>query len=216
MGDTRILNSVFSLHDLVVLGIVESYANLPSYRAAPLCRLWNPLTFITRGVPSEVLEKHEASIFPTSQPSQPRSRSLMTVSTDTSNTVPGALRKRKAHTKSRRGCSSCKTRRVKCDESKPGCQQCKGMSLGNVTTISTQICLLPHFRRVRRVLRVWWQGRWLDIHGRELLRSKRTICIAFRALKHNGRCGGRGQFEFVELPTTKPILYDGCTLQWAC
>lgn len=39
MGNTRILNSVFSLHDLVILGIVESYANLPSYRAASLCRL---------------------------------------------------------------------------------------------------------------------------------------------------------------------------------
>jgi len=52
----------------------------------------------------------------------------MTVSPPTSNAVPSALRKRKAHTKSRRGCSSCKTRRVKCDESKPACQQCKGMS----------------------------------------------------------------------------------------
>jgi hypothetical protein len=50
----------------------------------------------------------------------------MTISPTTSNTVPSALRKRKAHTKSRRGCSSCKTRRVKCDESKPACQQCKG------------------------------------------------------------------------------------------
>ncbi|GAB7323373.1 hypothetical protein MBLNU13_g05833t2 [Cladosporium sp. NU13] len=42
----------------------------------------------------------------------------------TSDTVPSALRKRKAHTKSRRGCSSCKTRRVKCDENKPTCEQC--------------------------------------------------------------------------------------------
>lgn len=52
----------------------------------------------------------------------------MTISPTSSNTVPSALRKRKAHTKSRRGCSSCKTRRVKCDESKPACQQCKGES----------------------------------------------------------------------------------------
>jgi hypothetical protein len=52
----------------------------------------------------------------------------MTISPTTSNAVPSALRKRKAHTKSRRGCSSCKTRRVKCDESKPACQQCKGKS----------------------------------------------------------------------------------------
>ncbi|KAF2195174.1 hypothetical protein K469DRAFT_743806 [Zopfia rhizophila CBS 207.26] len=33
-------------------------------------------------------------------------------------------RKRKTHTKSRRGCGNCKLRRVKCDEAKPGCKKC--------------------------------------------------------------------------------------------
>ncbi|KAJ9137444.1 Alpha-galactosidase [Pleurostoma richardsiae] len=33
-------------------------------------------------------------------------------------------RKRKVHNKSRRGCGNCKLRRVKCDESKPGCKRC--------------------------------------------------------------------------------------------
>ncbi|OJD27307.1 hypothetical protein ACJ73_01300 [Blastomyces percursus] len=33
-------------------------------------------------------------------------------------------RKRKAHKQSRRGCGNCKIRRVKCDEGRPGCEQC--------------------------------------------------------------------------------------------
>ncbi|KAJ5975791.1 hypothetical protein N7481_009498 [Penicillium waksmanii] len=33
-------------------------------------------------------------------------------------------RKRRKHTKSRRGCRNCKLRRVKCDESKPHCMKC--------------------------------------------------------------------------------------------
>lgn len=36
-----------------------------------------------------------------------------------------AQRRRRAHKKSRRGCSSCKLRRVKCDEEKPCCKKCK-------------------------------------------------------------------------------------------
>ncbi|KAK5110809.1 hypothetical protein LTR62_005520 [Meristemomyces frigidus] len=36
-----------------------------------------------------------------------------------------ATRKRKAHTKSRKGCANCKLRRVKCDESKPSCEKCQ-------------------------------------------------------------------------------------------
>ncbi|KAK4159850.1 hypothetical protein QBC43DRAFT_271631 [Cladorrhinum sp. PSN259] len=35
-----------------------------------------------------------------------------------------AVRKRKKHTKSRRGCQNCKLRHVKCDESKPSCKTC--------------------------------------------------------------------------------------------
>ncbi|KAK3670097.1 hypothetical protein LTR78_010037 [Recurvomyces mirabilis] len=34
-------------------------------------------------------------------------------------------RKRKAHTKSRRGCGNCKLRRVKCDEGRPACEKCR-------------------------------------------------------------------------------------------
>ncbi|KAJ5578239.1 uncharacterized protein N7459_007203 [Penicillium hispanicum] len=33
-------------------------------------------------------------------------------------------RRRRAHTKSRRGCRNCKLRRVKCDEGRPQCQKC--------------------------------------------------------------------------------------------
>ncbi|KAJ9371413.1 transcriptional regulator family: Fungal Specific TF [Paecilomyces variotii] len=33
-------------------------------------------------------------------------------------------RRRRAHTKSRRGCRNCKLRRVKCDEGEPSCQKC--------------------------------------------------------------------------------------------
>ncbi|KAF2722529.1 hypothetical protein K431DRAFT_266560 [Polychaeton citri CBS 116435] len=36
----------------------------------------------------------------------------------------GAVRKRKSHKKSRKGCVNCKVRRVKCDEEHPSCQQC--------------------------------------------------------------------------------------------
>lgn len=36
-----------------------------------------------------------------------------------------AQRRRRAHKKSRRGCSSCKLRRVKCDEGRPYCRKCK-------------------------------------------------------------------------------------------
>ncbi|KAF2676473.1 hypothetical protein K458DRAFT_181944 [Lentithecium fluviatile CBS 122367] len=35
------------------------------------------------------------------------------------------VRPRRAHTKSRTGCNTCKTRRKKCDESQPACQQCQ-------------------------------------------------------------------------------------------
>lgn len=35
-----------------------------------------------------------------------------------------AVRKRRAHNKSRRGCRNCKLRRVKCDETRPQCQKC--------------------------------------------------------------------------------------------
>ncbi|KAF2719010.1 hypothetical protein K431DRAFT_123373 [Polychaeton citri CBS 116435] len=48
---------------------------------------------------------------------------------------PGALsrdpklRTRRAHTKSRQGCRSCKTKRIKCDETKPDCTQCMERSL---------------------------------------------------------------------------------------
>ncbi|KAG2736519.1 hypothetical protein G9P44_000609 [Scheffersomyces stipitis] len=37
--------------------------------------------------------------------------------------------KRKYHQKSRSGCSTCKKRRVKCDETKPSCNKCKHMNL---------------------------------------------------------------------------------------
>lgn len=89
------------------------------------------------------------------------------------------------------------------------------MSLGSVATLA-QPCLLQHLCRVWRVLRVWWQGRWLDIHGREFLRSKRLICGASKAHEHNDMCDGNRRLAFVELPTTEPVLRDSCTLRWAC
>jgi len=39
------------------------------------------------------------------------------------------IRRRRAHKKSRSGCSGCKLRRVKCDEGKPGCRRCKDFGL---------------------------------------------------------------------------------------
>lgn len=38
-------------------------------------------------------------------------------------------RQRRSHKKSRRGCASCKHRRIKCDESKPGCKRCRSFGL---------------------------------------------------------------------------------------
>ncbi|KAK0723448.1 hypothetical protein B0T26DRAFT_599032, partial [Lasiosphaeria miniovina] len=38
-------------------------------------------------------------------------------------------RKRKSHTKSRRGCGNCKLRRVKCDEGKPCCKRCQSFGV---------------------------------------------------------------------------------------
>lgn len=43
---------------------------------------------------------------------------------DTSSLVQPDRRMRK-HTKSRRACANCRLRRVKCDETKPGCQKCE-------------------------------------------------------------------------------------------
>ena len=36
---------------------------------------------------------------------------------------------RKGHRKSRRGCKTCKSRKVKCDEIRPGCNHCKRLNL---------------------------------------------------------------------------------------
>lgn len=41
------------------------------------------------------------------------------------NATSNANRQRRAHKKSRRGCPSCKLRRVKCDERKPACRNCR-------------------------------------------------------------------------------------------
>lgn len=38
-------------------------------------------------------------------------------------------RRRRTHKKSRRGCSGCKQRRIKCDEEKPCCRRCRGFGL---------------------------------------------------------------------------------------
>jgi hypothetical protein len=55
--------------------------------------------------------------------------------------VSDANRQRRAHKKSRRGCSSCKLRRVKCDERRPGCARCKDFGVactydGKVSSLS--------------------------------------------------------------------------------
>jgi len=43
--------------------------------------------------------------------------------------VSPQLRGRRQHTKSRRGCQRCKSRKVKCDETHPGCQNCCRLGL---------------------------------------------------------------------------------------
>lgn len=51
-----------------------------------------------------------------------------------------ASRKRKAHKKSRGGCHNCKLRRVKCDETKPRCQNCLSYSVAcNYSTKSFEL-----------------------------------------------------------------------------
>jgi hypothetical protein len=50
-------------------------------------------------------------------------------------------RQRRAHKKSRRGCSSCKLRRVKCDEKRPACLKCRDFGVacsydGKITALS--------------------------------------------------------------------------------
>ena len=55
--------------------------------------------------------------------------------------VSEANRQRRAHKKSRRGCSSCKLRRVKCDERRPACARCKDFGVactydGKVSSLS--------------------------------------------------------------------------------
>jgi hypothetical protein len=57
------------------------------------------------------------------------------------NATSDAKRQRRAHKKSRRGCSSCKLRRVKCDERRPGCQKCRDFGVactydGKVSALS--------------------------------------------------------------------------------
>jgi hypothetical protein len=52
-----------------------------------------------------------------------------------------ANRQRRAHKKSRRGCSSCKFRRVKCDEKRPACHKCRDFGVactydGKVSSLS--------------------------------------------------------------------------------
>ncbi|CUM63161.1 uncharacterized protein PRCAT00000728001 [Priceomyces carsonii] len=48
---------------------------------------------------------------------------------DDSKRSKASTGKRKYHQKSRNGCSTCKKRRVKCDETKPVCNKCKHMNL---------------------------------------------------------------------------------------
>ncbi|KAH8666542.1 hypothetical protein BX600DRAFT_549606 [Xylariales sp. PMI_506] len=47
---------------------------------------------------------------------------MMHVRTDSPSEI--GIRRRKAHTKSRRGCGNCKLRHTKCDEAKPSCKKC--------------------------------------------------------------------------------------------
>ncbi|KAG7700161.1 hypothetical protein KL930_000848 [Ogataea haglerorum] len=50
---------------------------------------------------------------------------------------PGA--KRKFHKKSRKGCATCKKRRVKCDETRPVCGNCDRMGIQCVYTIPATV-----------------------------------------------------------------------------
>jgi hypothetical protein len=54
----------------------------------------------------------------------------MTTTTTEGTTAADSNRQRRAHKKSRRGCSSCKLRRVKCDERRPACHRCKDFGVG--------------------------------------------------------------------------------------
>ncbi|ORY12623.1 hypothetical protein BCR34DRAFT_482382 [Clohesyomyces aquaticus] len=49
---------------------------------------------------------------------------MATTTVATSRFQEGPERRRKAHSKSRKGCGNCKLRRVKCDETRPRCQKC--------------------------------------------------------------------------------------------
>ncbi|KAF4968685.1 hypothetical protein FSARC_3971 [Fusarium sarcochroum] len=46
------------------------------------------------------------------------------LTTEGGDQLSGAKRRRAYHKKSRAGCKTCKTRRVRCDETKPSCQRC--------------------------------------------------------------------------------------------
>ncbi|KAJ5677008.1 uncharacterized protein N7477_002641 [Penicillium maclennaniae] len=56
------------------------------------------------------------------------SQEIMRISSKRSSSE-GHGRRRRAHTKSRRGCRNCKLRRVKCDEGSPECQKCQAFGV---------------------------------------------------------------------------------------
>jgi hypothetical protein len=56
---------------------------------------------------------------------KPQNQGAMTASKIAAADASDANRQRRAHKKSRRGCSSCKLRRVKCDERRPVCRKCR-------------------------------------------------------------------------------------------
>ncbi|KAF9877972.1 hypothetical protein CkaCkLH20_04548 [Colletotrichum karsti] len=70
------------------------------------------------------------------------------------STAASDSRKRKSHKKSRHGCGNCKLRRVKCDETKPGCKKCVAYGVTCVygpasdaaalsVEVAFQVCLTP-------------------------------------------------------------------------
>lgn len=66
-----------------------------------------------------------------------------TVPPDQNKKAKPSTGKRKYHQKSRNGCSTCKRRRVKCDETRPVCKKCQNMNLTCGYTMDEPKSLLP-------------------------------------------------------------------------
>ncbi|KAJ9143419.1 hypothetical protein NKR23_g6550 [Pleurostoma richardsiae] len=85
-----------------------------------------------------------------------------------SSEYPGEVvtheRKRRAHTKSRKGCDNCKLRHEKCDEGKPSCQKCLVFGVS---------CIYGHQNNVGLCLP------WLQLTLENCINEKQFASLAF-------------------------------------